>query len=268
MVILIRVETLQETTTSSKIVNPERISRLFLKMCEGGMNGIIRPENQPNLGIRTAFHMVETSLREPVVYMTDISDKGIQVLTEGSIVQVEVVGMPTRVMFRTRIVKKVMGGVVIQMPGSLVSIERRRNARYRIVPRYMGYIQFSEWQADQADVASPPIFEQREQLASWCPLSDLSVGGACIRTQFPSALTIVQPGAVDLHAKLILPMIKPIELELSFRWQKRIRNRIHVNDEERYRLEFLFGVEFSNLDESALLKVRQFLRQLSLADAV
>lgn len=259
---------MQETQSSSKIVNPERIHRLFLKMCEGGMNGIIRPESQQNLGIRTSFHMVETSFREPVIFMTDISDKGLQVLNDGITVQIEVVGMPTRVMFRTKIVKKVPGGIVINMPSSLVSIERRRNARYRIVPRYMGYLQFSDWEAEKDDVAAPPVFEQRESLASWCPLSDLSIGGACVRTQFPSVLGIVQPNAADLHAKLILPMVKPIGVEVTFRWQKRIRNRIRVNDEERYRLDFLFGVEFSNLDEAAFLKIRQFLRQLSLADAV
>lgn len=257
-----------EQVKASKITNPERLKRVFTKMCSAGMHALLRTNEDANLGIRAVFHLIDESNGQNVLYLNGISEKGRRKLESSKIVRVEVLGMPTRVMFDAAIVRHYGEGIGIAVPDSIVSVERRQNTRYQTLPRQMAYLVLSSWQAEDEDWAAPPVIPIAESMASWLPLADISMGGMCVLTHFPAALTAAAPTTIDENARLIFPMIGPVPVKVQIRWQKRTIDRKIVGDREHSQRQFRFGIEFVDPDENVKLKVRQFMRQLSMADAI
>lgn len=257
-----------EQSKSSKITNPERLKRIFAKMCSAGMHALLRTGEDSNLGIRAVFHLLDESNGQSILYLNGISEKGRRKLESSKIVRVEVLGMPTRVMFDAAIIRHYGEGIGVIVPESIVSVERRQNTRYQTIPRQMAYLVLGSWQAESEDWAAPPVIPMSEKMASWLPLADISIGGMCVLTHFPSVLTAAAPQSVDEDAQLVFPMIGAVPIKAQFRWQKRTIDRKAVGQREHSQRQFRIGIEFVDPDENLKLKIRQFMRQLSMADAI
>ncbi len=258
-------QTNQEST--SKITNPVRIGRIIAKMCSGHMQVLIRTKESTKLGIRAAFMQLDP-IDNPLVIFDKISDLGLEKLKVGQLIKVEVIGMPSKVIFVTEVKAKGTEQISCSIPTSLVSMERRQNSRFRVVPAAMSFISFSVWQADKEDRGSPPFFDTYLNLAGWIPVVDISVGGVCIQSPFPSFLNHLETIEVDPKARLHLPMSPPMSFQAAIRWKRRIRNRIIEDENERYQSDFRLGIEFGELQDDQRNKIRQYLRQLSMAEAI
>jgi hypothetical protein len=63
-------------------------------------------------------------------------------------------------------------------------------------------------------------------------------------------------------------MSAPMPVQAAIRWKRRIKNRFSEDNRERYQLDFRLGIEFLELSEEYQVKIRNYLRQLSVADAI
>ncbi|MFW7382082.1 MAG: hypothetical protein ACOH5I_24970 [Oligoflexus sp.] len=229
---------------------------------------MIRLQHDAKVGIRCSFLAVEKKPGGTVIFFDGMSEFGVKKLSVNDTVKFEVIGMPSKVVFAAKILEKSRSGLTCSLPASLISIERRQNLRYGTTDSKMAYFRPSFWTPQSTDIAAPPAFEQFHFVASWIPILDMSAGGLCIRTLFPSILHALDGHNIDENAQIILPMSEPITLGVAIRWQRRIKNRYIDAERERYQLDFRFGVEFIDLSDDANLKLKQFLRQLSVADAI
>jgi hypothetical protein len=232
------------------------------------MQAILRTKDNSKVGIRASFAFFDNAQKVPQIVFDKISVFGLEKLAHGIPVKVEVIGMPSKVMFISTISNKSIDGISCPIPGSLVSIERRQASRYRVTPAAMAFVSFSVWKPEAADVSAPPFFEAFQSMASWVPILDMSNGGACIGTHFPSLINTVDKIDHDPKAHIHLPMSPPIPFQAAIRWKRRIRNRIIEDQEERYQLDFRLGIEFLSLQEDQNVRIRNYLRQLSVVDAI
>ena len=226
---------------------------------------LIRTKENPKVGIRCNFSSVGSS----GVLFDGISSMGLKKLAVGDVARFEVIGMPSKVIFQAKIKKLEKGEVYCFVPKSLVSIERRAAARSATQRHIMGYMQLSSWAPNsEGTIGSPPLFDQFGTVKSWVPIFDISIGGVCLYTNFPDLLDHALGGEEDLESKLILPMTAPMVIPSTIRWQRRIKNRVNESGMDRIQMEYRLGVEFNALDEEQLMKIKQFIRQLSVADAI
>ncbi|MCX6130878.1 MAG: hypothetical protein NTX25_17700 [Proteobacteria bacterium] len=253
---------------SSKITNPERISRIISRMCDGHMQVILRTKNNINLGIRANFSKLYSSKNSSSIEFNQISKFGLEKLSAGMLIKVEVIGMPSKVTFVASITELAETGVLCSFPNTLVTIERRQNSRYKVNPSSMAYLSFSVWAPEVDDPSSPPFFEAYRSLANLVPIADMSNNGICIQSHFPSFINVLDNIELDPKAGLHLPMSPPIAVKAVIRWKRRIKNRIVEDKSERYQLDYRVGIELIELHTDQQLKIRSFLRALSMADAI
>jgi len=214
-----------------------------------------------------ATNIVESST--PALRISNISEKGIQHLAGQTRVQVEFVMMSTKVLFVSSILSRGQNSIVVALPLSLVSIERRKNARYNCTDGLMAFIDLSVWKPEEEDATAPPFYPVYRTVASYVGVADVSFGGLCALTRFPAVTTALKRGMIDDRAKLVLPMQQPLDISLEIRWFKRIREYVKESTEpSAYMRSYRFGAEFINPSEQVRLAVRQFIQQLAQADAI
>lgn len=237
-------------------------------MCDGGMYALIRTKVEAKVGIRCNFSKVVGTESAPLIEFSGISSYGLSKLTVGERVKFEVIGMPSQVIFQTQIQKISHTTIRCPLPKDLITIERRAAARYATTRKLMAYLKLSVWKPSNLDTGAPPTFGPGHDLTLQVPILDISIGGVCLKTNFPSVLKCLEGIKEDSQATLVLPMTEPIALPTLFRWQRRIRNRQPRIDDDRYQLEFRIGVEFAHLNNEQVMRINQFIRQLSIADAI
>ncbi|MBC7659615.1 MAG: PilZ domain-containing protein [Chitinophagaceae bacterium] len=259
----------QDQGASSKISNPESISRLVARMCAGNLQVLLRHRDSGKVTIRGAFHKLGKYKAEAAIQLFKLSEAGLSKLEPGMPIKVEVLGMPSQLTFQTLVIEKTAAGIICAMPRALLSTERRTNARFRVTENIMAFMSFDLWKAGQNDPASPPFFSAYGGIASWITIADISLGGVCLLARFPSfqnaSETITGPVSSFLH----LPMMPPIPLKGVIRWRRKIKNR--VEDEingERFQLEYRIGFEFAEVEADHQQKLRHFIRQLTIAEAI
>lgn len=183
-------------------------------------------------------------------------------------VRVEFVGMATQVVFESAIVGREKNSVLVAVPQCLVSVERRKNARFVATPDFTSYVKFSCWSASPNDLTSPPIFSHFADQANWLYIADMSEGGFCASTRFPATLTSIRSGIVDDNAKIYLPMRAPMALPIEIRWVKKIKEVVKLENATHEQRFYKFGVQFLTLPEESRVAIRQYMQQLTTASAI
>jgi hypothetical protein len=260
------MESLDDKTV--KIVSPDRIARILNKLCSSKVQALLRLKDDPALGIRCTFHVIETIEGDRFVSLNEISARGMERLSLAQEVKVDVLGMPSRVVFSSPIASLQERTIQLVFPRYLASTERRKNTRYQTTVRHMAYVQLSSWTPERDDVTSPPLLPPYGDLASWIPVADISAGGICLLTGFPSLVGIAQQGKRDETSKLILPASPPLEIPLEFRWTKKTIQRLKINGIEQSQIQYRFGIEFRDMSEPFKTRIRQFMRQLVMSEAI
>ena len=251
-----------------QITNPERLERVLEKLCNTKMSGIIRVKSKRNLAIRCVFSFIDINEKQKSIGFTNISVAGLENLRNESSILVEVVGLPFKLTFTTKIEVTRETGIIVSFPKLLQSLERRDKQRYRVVDSLTPFLNLSLWQPDFDALDSPPVFSQFEKIGSWLPIADLSVAGASIMCRFPGVMNTIQQGMNDQNATIILPMGKVIETPVTIRWMRRQKKRTSSIGPVTYDYTFRFGVEFHDLHSESKNLIDQFLRKLCIAKAI
>lgn len=259
----------QDLGASSKISNPDSISRLVARMCDGSMQVLLRHRDGGKVTIRGAFIKLGKYKQNSAILLGKLSEAGLNKLELGMPIKVEVLGMASQLTFQTLVLEKQAGGIICAMPRSLLSTERRTNSRYRCTQNVAAFMSFGFWKAQQADASSPPFFSSYGGISNWVSIADISLGGVCLLTRFPSVLNASEAQTEPMECFLHLPMMAPMKMNGIFRWRRKIKNRIE--DEvsgERFQLEYRLGFEFADVGEEQQQKLRHFIRQLTVAEAI
>lgn len=254
----------------SKIANPERIARILKRMCDGAMYCLIRVDENAKVGIRANFHSLATGKKSQRLIFSGISEYGLAKLKAKQVIRLEVIGMPSKVVFQVTVLKTLgAGGITCSLPKSLISIERRAASRVTTNTGLCCFLELSVWKPQLANIDSPPSFYHHLQIHPWLYVLDISSGGVCIQTFFPGAANATHSLDEDPEAKLLLPMSDPIDVKIAFRWHKKIKNRLKTpSGDDRYQIDFRMGLEFIGLKESNHVKIKQFIRQLTVSQAI
>lgn len=258
----------KETENVSTISSRDRILRLLARMCKAQMNVIMRTANSPaGISIRGVFKDGGEDAGD-MITIGDISSKGIMRLLHIKEVQIEVLGMPSRVTFESKVLKIGKSELQLQVPKQLISVERRQNSRYPTTVDHMAYFALEKFQNSETSLANPPIFGLAGHMDSWISIADLSVTGACLFTRFKGVYDHIEVAGDLLLGKLIFPMMDPAPLAVSIRWKKRTVQSYVEEDVEKQKLEFRIGIEFNAMTEDKTTRIRQFMRRLSMAQAI
>lgn len=252
-----------------KVSNPERILRILQKLCQANLQVTIRPAGTENLSIRGKAMAVNNDQMLAGVRIGGISEKGMTLLPNGSKIQVEFIMMSTKVVFQSVILRRDETTILVQRPIALVSIERRKNARYATTPEMLGFVSLGCWRNLEADLLAPPFFSRHETISHQIRIADVSANGLCGMFQFPSLLAALKSGMTDTGAQLHLPMLEPIRIDLQIRWIKKVKEEVGDSQSGIRQLRtYRFGCEFAEPSENAMLMIRNFIHQLTQQGAI
>ena len=256
-------------TTSSKIKDPSRIRCVLEKMCDAKMYVLLKFSEGSTLGVRARFNSIHSVRGRDELVLDSISPQGSKKLEDMEEVRVEVQGMPSRVVFRGSVSRVVKGMLCLKVPSKIISVERRQNTRYSTTPNHMAYVVFPSMELSRGDPAAPPqvpIYQLKDPKFS---ISDLSISGACFFTHYYSIYKWLVNSQNKVEGKIIFPMISEFDMTFLIRWQKRTTNSILEDGQNvRTQLEYRVGLEFSEPIDDDIAKIRQFMRALSMADAI
>ncbi|MBF0440319.1 MAG: PilZ domain-containing protein [Oligoflexales bacterium] len=266
---------MKHETKINQITNESRILSIIERLCKAKMRVLVRVLGNPPVTIRGGLKELNLQYGSKNISLDRISSKGNEYIMINQKVEIEVLGMKTRMMFESTILQRLLEGcITISIPTALLNIERRQNPRYPTTPAFSAFIRTSSkfWSPDPRDIKSPPIIPIYDTMSTWCHVIDLSLGGACFSSRFPSMFENAERIKIDSSAELILPMGTPVLAPFVIKWKKKLittKENINGTSVEGIKsVEFRFGIEFmSNTDElSSSLKL--FLRNLAVADAI
>lgn len=252
-----------------KISNSTRIARILQRICQANLPVIVRELNDSSVAVKGRASSLTMDPSNQLIRISNISDKGIQHLHRPHAkIQVEFVMMSTKVLFVTQLVSIDANSITLMSPSVLVSVERRKNARYSTTDALRAMIHLSLWTPSHDDLTAPPVFAHAPQLANFIQIADLSYGGLCAVTRFPSVNSVIRRGLIDEKAKLILPMQQPFDVSVEIRWIKKIREHVSEYANKQVVRSYRFGLEFVRQSEEVRVAVHQFIQQISQADAI
>lgn len=254
-----------------KISNPERITRILRRICQATLPVMVRDVSDAAVAVKGRAAGIHLDPSKPGLRVSNVSDKGVAYLMQKPRkLQIEFIMMSTKVMFVASVLAAEQNSILVSLPTSLVSIERRKNARFNCTEDLVAMLDMSVWKAAPDDLTAPPFFSQYQSLSTYIAIGDLSLGGLCAVARFPAVNTVLKRGLIDDRAKLVLPMQDPIEVGVEIRWCKRIREHAKPGEsgEQLYQRFFRFGVEFITKSEALDQALRRFIQQLTQADAI
>jgi len=251
-----------------RIIRADRIQRILNRLSSSKLAVLIRPSDRRSLAIRaSAGARSGQGTGDPQLCFTDISEKGTKALESVEEVQIEIVGTSPQILFNATLTKVEKSLIWIPEPKELLSYNRRSNARFSTTEKGSSFISLGCWSPHQKDITAPPCYVPFVSLGSWIRIADLSEGGFCGVSRFPSVLEATQQGRIDKNSKIIFPLHAPMPAPIEIRWVRRIKENSHEEDDlcQRY---YKFGAEFVEPTEELSLAVKQFIRQLSISDAI
>lgn len=252
------------TDNRIKIATPDRVLRIMQRICEANLPLMIRGEGDSSVGVKGRAAEIFLFQQGPLFRMDSISERGMQHLASSTKFQVEFVLSETQILFVASVVSRDSSSVILRLPKSLVSIERRKKARYVCSPSMRAFVSLSLWQPSSDDPLTPPFYAHHAALGGYLNLADLSMGGMCFFTRFPALGQSLKRGQIDHHARLYFPMLPPVEAKMEIRWVKRIKEHSKNADMDDFFHRFYrFGGEFIEPSEPLNFALRQFIQQLS-----
>lgn len=230
--------------------------------------GIIRPIEEKKLGIKFRFGRTRFEERPYALQLIDISEYGLNRLKEFTRLKIEVFGQHKRIAFDSQILKVGSRSIWISLPKAVIESERRTRKRFLTDFNNLIFFNPKSWLVDGNDIAAPPVFGIYQPLASWTPVADVSFGGVCVETRFPSLLNWIESNPVCDHSEIILPMVGPCAVATELRWTKRIRERVKTDDSSTFAIQkYRFGLRFIEPSSEFEDQIAEFIKKLQLNEA-
>lgn len=263
---------MNENPDKIKVSNPERIRRVLQRVAEGGLSLHIRTLQQVDTAVKG--RAVARTLADigQTFSISGISERGRAHLASTSQggVQIEFVLMSTKIVFFSRVLEIIGSEIKVSIPDYLVSMERRKDARFPVTVNTRAYVQLSNWHPDLKDLTVQPFLEYQRDIASLQHVGDLSQGGLSLVSRFPAMCRFLQRGAVLEKCNLMLPLTEPIPMVAEIRWSKRLRESIQDSNSGIPRMAriYKFGLQFINPSERLQSELQKFMARLVVADAI
>lgn len=252
-----------------KISNHERIERILRKICQAGVQVLIRNENGAGTVVKGRATALLLDGFQRGIRLSNISEKGYQFLGTIQQVQVEFILLSAKVTFNAAIAYREFGAIVVSIPAVLTSIERRKNARYNTSQSMMAYLRPSSWSPKNEDPTMPPVFSIYKDMANILIVSDVSLGGLSVATRYPGLYQVLKRGLIDDLSELVLPMQPATRVSIEVRWAKRVKEDMRSHEEKvRSVKTYKFGISFVNPSEDLQIQVQQFIQQLAKSEAI
>ena len=225
----------------------------------------MRLDKKSPTAIKGKFDHSKISTADSHFLVSEISQRGIEKLKNADKIYIEVIGMASRVIFITKIlnIDTDVQELQLLLPKALLTIERRANHRAQTKPDYRAFINLKDWQAETNDLAAPPAFSLYQNVNSWNSLHDISIGGVCITSLFPSVYGYARPGKTDVEAEILIPRREPIPIKMKFCWKRTIP-LTGIEKAKEYRI----GAEFTSIEPEAKLVIENFVNQGDLVEAI
>ncbi|MFK7828101.1 MAG: hypothetical protein AB8G05_28385 [Oligoflexales bacterium] len=259
---------MEHTESLVKIFNKQRIVRIFQKICQSRIQVLIRLETNSTTAIKAYANklMSKTSDSEEkqiTIVLNNISDNGIKHLEGKKFIQLEFALISNKLICSSKIRQISDDELMVELPKSLTSIERRANARFKTKSECCAFVQLSKWKTSAKDLLATPYFEKHRNLATQFLVSDISVGGLCLKTFFPSISSKLSKDLIDEKAKLSLPLKKEISIGLNVRWIKKINEHIKITSSRNYiKTCYLIGCQFTEESDELLSEVKKFIKHI------
>lgn len=263
--------TVASETQEMKISSPDKVARILEKVAASGIPLILRPLSAINVAIKGRAIPSSSPVLSHGISVGNISDKGMQVLAaqSDSMLQVEFVLTSAKVTFQTRLIQLNRQGCLLAAPTQLISIERRKNARFQATGNVRAFLSFDSWKPSGEDLLSPPFWESTKEIGLLLPVVDVAVGGVSLMSRFPGICQILDRGQAIESSLIHLPMMDSIPVEVSIRWCKRIRQPITDNDQiPRIQRLYKFGLQFVNPSRHLEKSIQIFIQRVSQAEAI
>lgn len=247
------------------ITTPEDI-KLFLKLvCSNEARGLLRPVKMPTLAVKYKFSSSAVNSVSDPIKLVGISAIGLKKLKDFGAIRVEVYGQDKRVFFQSEITQVTDGMLLIKFPTKVKQTERRGRIRYLTNEDHLPFFDPGGWVVEPSDIAAPPYFGLYRPLATMNMVLDISLGGVCVETRFPSIVRWLE-GINDFpNSSIQMPMKNPVSVATQLRWTKRIRERVALeNGEETSIQKYNFGLEFIKPSRDFLMIVTEFLKVMKI----
>jgi c-di-GMP-binding flagellar brake protein YcgR len=257
-----------------KITNEGRIARILDRVIGANMQVYLRWPKDPSVAVKGKLSPLapetgQADLKGVGIKISDISEKGVRYLVSKDVIQVEFVLMSTKIIFASRVIFRDKEMLVVAIPKCLVSIERRKNARFKATPGLLGSIRLEQHKPSKDDFTAMPYFSCFASLAGALKVEDVSLGGLSVSTQFPSIIPFATRGTKDEGAILTLPLQKPVLCPLEVRWVKRITSHENDGDEKTVKsMSIKLGFQFTSVSSELENAIRVYIMQVSQAEAI
>jgi hypothetical protein len=250
------------------INDPKEVLQSLNSLCHEKLSGLIKIQAQTKLMVRFNLdNLILTS--PPYLHVKNISTKGMEYLTAGLAVQVEVIGLKQRVVFLSQIMSTEHDSALLTIPSYINVHERRINTRYPTGREMAAFLNIKDFAVDGNDITHPPIFGLYKPLSSWVLVRNISIGGAMIETNFPGIHDFLGEKKGWNAGQLILPRMTSPQISFEVRWQKRLRETLAMDDNAtRSQLKFQSGIRFGETPEGFIDLITLFTNKLSVATAI
>jgi len=256
------------TVHKRSLAGPQDIMDYIKDLTSSDSTGIIRPLEEKKLGIKFRFGRTRFEEKPFAIQLIDISDFGLTRLQEITRLKIEVFGQQKRISFECQVLKLGNRSLWIALPKAVIESERRTKQRFLTDVQNMIFFNPKSWMVDGNDIAAPPVFGIYQPLASWTPVADVSFGGICIETRFPSLLNWIEANPQCGHSEVIIPMIGPCPVATELRWTKRIRERVRTEEASSFAIQkYRFGLKFLDATEEFEAQIVDFIKKLQMNEA-
>lgn len=251
------------------ITSQDRIERIISRICENMLQVTVKKLDGGNVVVKGRavkyFHRGDVS----GIRISQISAKGLDYLSMATEVQVEFSMMATKVAFVSLVMIREPSGIILALPYKLVSIERRKNARFLTTPELGGFIVPRDFTCDRFDTASPPIFSPFKEIDGFMKIVDVSIGGMSAMTVFPRVPAEIKKGMREMEVTVYLPTQKPENIKLDVRWTKKItESDVSSQGKTNSVAAYRYGFEFMEKRVDLVAWVGSYIQLLNHADAI
>lgn len=250
-----------------KITTPDRVQRIMAKLGQAKVHVLIRTKGSKPVTIKAVLSKtVCTDGKKHFLVLSNISPAGIKALQVGTSIGVDVIGLKHRLYFESRISANKETYVAAPMPTAIIMVERRGAERHAIRSDSMCFIEVQPFKAiDKDDDIITPFFPPYSNLALRFPVADISPSGTCLKTRFEDTMKWLQLDPKGVDILLHLPRQAPVKTTARVCWQ---RINKAPNSEGRTISFLLVGLQFGQLEDHELVKVKRYIRDMTIKEAI
>ena len=182
----------QNDESKLKISSPQRVNRILKRICDASLQVMIKGSKLSAVAVKGRAACLIERDKFRAIRISNVSAQGMEFLQDRSKIQVEFVMMSTKIIFISTILSRDENSLVVRMPSFLVSIERRKNARFGTTEDLASFLALSLWIPKVNDATAPPCYPHFENdIGHYISIADVSMGGFCGITRFPQYSEVV-----------------------------------------------------------------------------